>query len=313
MAASGIRTSRLNQIIATPRPRAEPRVRVEWTPGRPRPIGRVSSPRTADDMCQLPTWRPAIILVMIPVFSSKNLVLALVPATEGLVDRVLGLHRRERVARVVGTRHVDVDPRDDRAEAGLGVVGLAGLAELELQEVLAPGSTRPWSARRGSGSAACRREGCSRRRRRRRGRRSSRSRRRAARRRCPPTNDASASLPLPGRATTLWSTLLTKACAWASVPPWPLTWAQAARMFHLAEPEEAGLGVMILTPGLTRSSQVLMPSGLPLRTRNTTSESVQDALGGGLVPATSRRGRRRRASRRRAPGRGAPRRRAGRR
>ena len=42
----------------------------------------------------------------------------------------------ERVARVVGTRHVVVDAVDDRAEAGLGVVGLALLAELEVQEVL---------------------------------------------------------------------------------------------------------------------------------------------------------------------------------
>src|SRR3954453_7456492 len=51
-------------------------------------------------------------------------------------------------------------------------------------------------------------------------------------------------------------------------------------MFHFAETDEAGLGVMILTPGLTRSSQVLMPSGLPLRTRNTTSESVRMPLVG---------------------------------
>src|SRR4051812_34212361 len=49
-------------------------------------------------------------------------------------------------------------------------------------------------------------------------------------------------------------------------------------MFHLAEPEDSGLGVTILTPGLTRSSQPLMPSGLPLRTRKTTSESVRMPL-----------------------------------
>ena len=51
-------------------------------------------------------------------------------------------------------------------------------------------------------------------------------------------------------------------------------------MFHFAEPDEAGLGVMILTPGLTRSSQVLMCRGLPLRTRKTTSESVRMPLVG---------------------------------
>jgi hypothetical protein len=39
--------------------------------------------------------------------------------------------------------------------------------------------------------------------------------------------------------------------AWASagVPPLARTWPYAARMFHFAEPEDAGFGVMILTPG----------------------------------------------------------------
>src|SRR5215467_10951252 len=46
-------------------------------------------------------------------------------------------------------------------------------------------------------------------------------------------------------------------------------------MFHFAEPDDSGLGVITLTPGLTRSSHVLMPLGLPLRTRNTTTESVR--------------------------------------
>ena len=45
-------------------------------------------------------------------------------------------------------------------------------------------------------------------------------------------------------------------------------------MFHLAPPEVNGLGSMTSTPGLTRSSQVLMFLGLPLRTMNTTTESV---------------------------------------
>ena len=45
-------------------------------------------------------------------------------------------------------------------------------------------------------------------------------------------------------------------------------------MFHLAPPEVNGLGVMTSTPGLSRSSQVLMPLGLPLRTAKTTTELV---------------------------------------
>src|SRR6476469_9433708 len=45
-------------------------------------------------------------------------------------------------------------------------------------------------------------------------------------------------------------------------------------MFHRAEPDEAGFGVMTSTPGLTRSSHVLMLSGLPGRTTNTTTDEV---------------------------------------
>ena len=56
------------------------------------------------------------------------------------------------------------------------------------------------------------------------------------------------------------------------------TWPYAARMFHFAEPEEAGFGVMIFTPGFTRSSQVLMPLGLPLRTTITTTDWVRMPL-----------------------------------
>src|SRR6476620_3060692 len=51
-------------------------------------------------------------------------------------------------------------------------------------------------------------------------------------------------------------------------------------MFHFAEPEDAGLGVMILTPGLTRSSQVWMCFGLPLRTTITTTDWVRMPLVG---------------------------------
>src|SRR3954447_12657832 len=49
-------------------------------------------------------------------------------------------------------------------------------------------------------------------------------------------------------------------------------------MFHFAEPEEPGLGVTILTPGLTRSSQPLMPLGLPLRTTIATTDWVTTPL-----------------------------------
>jgi hypothetical protein len=45
-------------------------------------------------------------------------------------------------------------------------------------------------------------------------------------------------------------------------------------MFHLAPPEVNGFGVSTWTPGLTRSSQVLMFFGLPLRTPMTATESV---------------------------------------
>ena len=42
--------------------------------------------------------------------------------------------------------------------------------------------------------------------------------------------------------------------------------------FQRAPPEVLGLGVTTETPGFTRSSQSLMPLGLPLRTRNTMVE-----------------------------------------
>ncbi len=41
-------------------------------------------------------------------------------------------------------------------------------------------------------------------------------------------------------------------------------------MFQRAPPEVNGLGVITWMPGLTRSSQVVMCLGLPLRTTNTT-------------------------------------------
>src|SRR6476659_4540813 len=51
-------------------------------------------------------------------------------------------------------------------------------------------------------------------------------------------------------------------------------------MFHFAEPDEAGFGVMILTPGLVRSSQPWMFLGLPLRTTITTTDWVRMPLDG---------------------------------
>ena len=49
-------------------------------------------------------------------------------------------------------------------------------------------------------------------------------------------------------------------------------------MFHRAQPEDAGFGVMILTPSLVRSSHPLMPCGLPFGTTMTTTESYMMPL-----------------------------------
>src|SRR3954452_6022846 len=53
-------------------------------------------------------------------------------------------------------------------------------------------------------------------------------------------------------------------------------------MFHFADPEEAGFGVMILIPGFTRSSQPWMFFGLPLRTTMATTDWVRMPLVGVL-------------------------------
>ena len=45
-------------------------------------------------------------------------------------------------------------------------------------------------------------------------------------------------------------------------------------MFHFAPPEVNGFGSSTSTSPVTRSSQLLMFSGLPLRTMNTTTELV---------------------------------------
>ena len=50
----------------------------------------------------------------------------------------------------------------------------------------------------------------------------------------------------------------------------------------MAEPDDPGSGVTILTPGLMRSSQPLMSFGLPLRTAITTTESDTRPLVGPL-------------------------------
>ena len=43
-------------------------------------------------------------------------------------------------------------------------------------------------------------------------------------------------------------------------------------MFHFAAPDVNGLGVSTLIPGLSRSSHVWMPFGLPLRTMSETTD-----------------------------------------
>ena len=48
--------------------------------------------------------------------------------------------------------------------------------------------------------------------------------------------------------------------------------------FHLALPELNGLGVITETPDLTRSAQVVMCLGFPLRTTNETMELVTKPL-----------------------------------
>ena len=66
-------------------------------------------------------------------------------------------------------------------------------------------------------------------------------------------------------------------------------------MFHFAAPEVNGFGVRTLTPGLSRSSQVWMCFGLPLRTISETTERETMPLrrrvrpvGGDLAGFTSR-------------------------
>ena len=51
-------------------------------------------------------------------------------------------------------------------------------------------------------------------------------------------------------------------------------------MFQRALPDVDGFGVITSTPGLIRSSQPLMCFGLPLRTTNTTTESLEKPCSG---------------------------------
>src|SRR5512143_2886251 len=59
--------------------------------------------------------------------------------------------------------------------------------------------------------------------------------------------------------------------ALGSLPP-SLFAAYGASRVHLADPELNGLGVTTSMPGLSRSSQSLMPLGLPLRTTMVTTD-----------------------------------------
>ena len=68
------------------------------------------------------------------------------------------------------------------------------------------------------------------------------------------------------------------------MPPLLLA-AYGASRFHFAEPELNGLGVTTSTPGLSRSSQSLMPLGLPLRTTMVTTEPNGIPLCVARVPA----------------------------
>ena len=57
-------------------------------------------------------------------------------------------------------------------------------------------------------------------------------------------------------------------------------------MFQRAEPDEAGFGVMILTPGLIRSAQPLMCLRVALRHGDDDDRVGHDALGGAAVPVS---------------------------
>ena len=90
-----------------------------------------------------------------------------------------------------------------------------------------------------------------------------------------------ASRPLPGSATTVGEELgqIVPGLSLGAAVGDHLTATGGQERSTGPTPDDAGFGVTILTPGLTRSSQPLMPCGLPFRTTMTTTESATHALG----------------------------------
>ena len=144
-AVSGISTSRLNQIIATPSPSAgRPASGVVRAPAEPalarRPArgDRRASPVTRP--CRSPRW----ILVTMPFSSSKNFVVGLGPAAEVVVDG-------EQRCSAPGTgrpgrwrprpRRVDAVDRPGGSPSAANCVLALG-AEHEVEEVLRPSGRR---------------------------------------------------------------------------------------------------------------------------------------------------------------------------
>src|SRR3954468_5063218 len=99
----------------------------------------------------------------------------------------------------------------------------------------------------------------------------------------PLENVCSASRALLSCTGTCLKTWPTYAVACASVLPCWICAPYAAITFQRAPPEVNGFGSSTWTPGLTRSSHVLMPFGLPLRTTNATTEFVTKPCVGPLV------------------------------
>ncbi len=93
-----------------------------------------------------------------------------------------------------------------------------------------------------------------------------------------------ASRPLPGMATVLASSLVEVRRRRRPRCRRRPDRAQAARMFHFAEPEDAGFGVTSSTPGLTRSSQRLDAHGVARADDQDHDGRGADALGVVVVP-----------------------------
>ena len=222
---------------------------------------------------------------MMPSSSSKNFALASAQPPKSLVDRVERARGRERVGRVVGTLDLgQLDAVDDRAEAGLGVVGLRLGRGQEVEEALGGVRRRPQRRRPGSRSAACRRGRRSRTARRSAGPGSPRSRRRCSTSPLPSENAVVASRADGGRAMVFSRSLVMYSSASASLPPAPTTWAQAARMFHFAEPDEAGFGRDDLDAGLDQVVPALDVLGVALTDHEGHDRGGDDALGLVVLP-----------------------------